>query len=38
MWSWISFGIGVLVGGGFGVITMCLCFVASHNDNYNDKK
>jgi len=38
MWSWISFGIGVLVGGIIGIITMCLCFVASHSDNHDNKK
>ena len=38
MWSWISFVVGIFVGEVIGIITMCLCFIASHKDKYNDKK
>ena len=38
MWSWISFAVGIFTGGVIGIVTMSLCFIASHNDKYNDKK
>ena len=38
MWSWISFAVGIFTGGVIGIITMCLCFIASRNDNHDNKK
>jgi hypothetical protein len=36
--SWIMFGIGVMVGGMVGVVTMCLCVVSGRESRREEQR
>ena len=36
--SWIMFGIGVMVGGIVGVVTMCLCIVSGEESRSEERR
>jgi len=36
--SWIIFGLGVMVGGAIGVVTMCFCLVSGEESRHEEQR
>ena len=35
--NWLFFGLGTMVGGMVGVVTMCLCFVSGEESRWKER-
>ena len=38
MWGWIGFGLGLIIGGGFGAVIMALLQFGAEADRYEEEE